>query len=304
MLSSIRVENVTLAPVSRSRAEIRAAGVVAFRPGRHVLLVHRPKYDDWSFPKGKLERGEHLAVAAVREAAEETGLHVRLGPPLPAQHYRVKGRPKRVEYWTARVVGEDDVSGFRPNDEIDEVAWVPLADAPAQLTYAMDRDTLAEAAKIRRKTRTLVVLRHGKARARSGWRGDDWDRPLLSQGHEQAQRLVPLLAAYDVTEVVSSTSTRCVQTVTPYAETAGWPLDLRPELSEEEAKPDPVAAVVADLVDRKKGAVVCTHRPVLPSVYDALDLRTKQRADDLEPGEALVVHLRKGRVVAVERVTP
>lgn len=293
-----------LAPVTRSRVDIRAAGVVAFRPGREVLLVHRPKYDDWAFPKGKLERGENAAVAAVRETDEETGLHVRLGPPLQPQRYVHRGRDKQVEYWTARVVGDDDVSGYLPNHEIDDVRWVPLDQAPDVLTYDMDRETLAEAAKMRRKTRAIVVLRHAKARARSTWRGDDRERPLTQRGHAEADRLVPLLAAYGVTEVLTSTSTRCRQTVAPYAETAGWEVTARRELSEEDATPGGVADAVVDAIDRKAGTVICTHRPVLPIVYDALELRPRQCADDLEPAEMLVVHLRKGRVVAVERQRP
>ncbi|QYJ03906.1 NUDIX hydrolase [Nocardioides panacisoli] len=290
--------------MSRNRAAVRAAGVVAFRPGREVLVVHRPKYDDWSFPKGKVERGEHLAVTAVRETAEETGLHVRLGAPLPQQQYRAKGRPKTVDYWTARVVGDDDVSGYEPNDEIDDVAWVPLAEAPDRLTYDQDRETLAAAAAQRRKTRALVVLRHGQARSRKAWSGDDRQRPLLQRGHGQADRVVPLLAAYDVTRVVTSSSVRCRQTVAPYAEMTGWdPLALD-SLSEEDADLDGLTAVITDLVDQKTGAVVCTHRPVLPLVFDALGLRKKHRAEDLSPAEMLVVHLRKGRVVAVERHAP
>ena len=94
--------------------DVRAAGAVVTRKGGDVLLVHRPRYDDWSFPKGKLDPGEHAVTAAVREVAEETGLDVRLGPPLPGQRYRLaNGRTKAVSYWTARVVGDDDVSRLR-----------------------------------------------------------------------------------------------------------------------------------------------------------------------------------------------
>ena len=75
------------APRSRDARDVVAAGAVVFRPGRQVLLVHRQRYDDWSFPKGKLDPGEHATTAAVREVGEETGLHVRLGPPLPEQRY-------------------------------------------------------------------------------------------------------------------------------------------------------------------------------------------------------------------------
>ncbi len=110
--------------------DVRAAGAVVTRKGGDVLLVHRPKYDDWSFPKGKLDPGEHVVTAAVREVAEETGLDVRLGPALGRQRYRMSnGRWKTVDYWTARVVGSDDVGHYRPNDEIDAVEWVPWKEA-------------------------------------------------------------------------------------------------------------------------------------------------------------------------------
>src|SRR5690349_10708665 len=154
-------------------AEMLAAGAVVSRKGPEVLLVHRPKYDDWSFPKGKLDPGEHATTAAVREVAEETGLDVRLGPPLPDQHYQVAAGPKVVHYWAGRVEGGDDVSTYRPNAEIDEVAWVPLDKAAARLTYPHDRDTLEHFLEVRKKTTPLVVLRHGKALPRKRFDGDD-----------------------------------------------------------------------------------------------------------------------------------
>lgn len=280
---------------------MRAAGAVVTRKGGDVLLVHRPKYDDWSFPKGKLDPGEHTVTAAVREVAEETGLDVRLGPALGPQRYRQSnGRWKTVDYWTARVVGKDDVSGYRPNAEIDEVEWVPWKDAARRLTYPYDRDTLAEARPLRRRTRALVVLRHGKARSRGAWKKDDRLRPLVRLGEAQAQRLVPLLAAFDVTVAHSSSSTRCVQTVTPYAEVTGWPVKLYDELSEEGATADGVVDLVDALLDGGESAVLCTHRPVLPTVLDALRVPEVK----LEPGGMLVVHHRKGRVVASEQLQP
>ncbi|TGN63684.1 NUDIX hydrolase [Nocardioides eburneiflavus] len=281
--------------------DVRAAGAVVTRKGGDVLLVHRPKYDDWSFPKGKLDPGEHTVTAAVREVAEETGLDVRLGPALGPQRYRQSnGRWKTVDYWTARVVGKDDVSGYRPNAEIDAVEWVPWKDAARRLTYPYDRDTLAEARPLRRRTRALVVLRHGKARSRGAWKKDDRLRPLLQLGEAQAQRLVPLLAAFDVTVAHSSSSTRCVQTVTPYAEVTGWPVKLYDELSEEGATAEGVVDLVDALLDGGESAVLCTHRPVLPTVLDALRVPEVK----LEPGAMLVVHHCKGRVVASEQLQP
>jgi 8-oxo-dGTP pyrophosphatase MutT (NUDIX family)/phosphohistidine phosphatase SixA len=281
--------------------DVRAAGAVVTRKGGEVLLVHRPKYDDWSFPKGKLDPGEHTVTAAVREVAEETGLDVRLGPALSPQRYRMSnGRWKSVDYWTARVVGSDDVSGYRPNAEIDDVEWVPWQDAVRRLTYPYDRETLAEARPLRRRTRALVVLRHGKARSRGAWKKDDRLRPLVQLGEAQAQRLVPLLAAFDVTVAHSSSSTRCVQTVAPYAEVTGWPVKLYDELSEEGATAEGVVDLVDALLDGGESAVLCTHRPVLPTVLDAL----RVPAAKLEPGAMLVVHHRKGRVVASEQLQP
>ena len=266
-----------------------------------MLLVHRPKYDDWSFPKGKLERWEHQTAAAVREVAEETGVHVRLGPPLKSQRYPIGRRMKTVYYWTGRVVGDDDVSLYRPNDEIDQVAWVRLDKAEEMLTYPYDRATLAEAKAVRRRSHAIVVLRHARARSRQAWRADDALRPLLKTGTAEADRLIPLLAAYDVTQVVSSPSIRCSQTVAPYADTTGWEIETRRRLSEEDFTAKGVQKVVDELLEGDQGAVICTHRPVLPVVYDALGLLAGEQAEELAPGEMLVVHVRKGGVVSVER---
>jgi 8-oxo-dGTP pyrophosphatase MutT (NUDIX family)/phosphohistidine phosphatase SixA len=284
--------------------EVVSAGAVVFGPGGTVLLVHRPKYDDWSFPKGKLDRGEHATVAAVREVEEETGLRVRLGVPLADQRYPIRAGTKQVHYWIGRVVGDGDVSGYEPNAEIDEVGWFPIDKARRRLTYEFDTDTLTEALGHHRKTRTLIVLRHSAARSRKAWRSDDRDRPLLATGRVHAARLGPVLAAYDVRRLVTSSSLRCVQTLAPYAGARDQKLRPEPLLSEEEASPRGVQKLVSRLVDglgkRKAsagGAVLCTHRPVLPWVFDALGI------DDpgLATGEMVVLHLRKGRVRASER---
>ncbi|MFB7127949.1 NUDIX hydrolase [Kitasatospora sp. NPDC056273] len=124
---------------------ILAAGAVLWLPGRpkksgrlgrpRIALVHRPKYDDWSLPKGKLEAGEGMAEAALREVREETGFHCLLGPELPTQHYRVQGRPKEVRYWAA----VPSSGSFRPNREVDRLDWLPAGKARARLTHDQDR---------------------------------------------------------------------------------------------------------------------------------------------------------------------
>jgi 8-oxo-dGTP diphosphatase len=284
--------------------EVVSAGAVVLGPGGTVLLVHRPKYDDWSFPKGKLDRGEHATAAAVREVEEETGVRVRLGVPLADQQYRIKVGTKRVHYWIGRVVGDGDVGGYQPNAEIDEVGWFPIDKARRRLSYEFDVDTLDEALAQAKKTRTLVLLRHSQARSRKAWRSDDRERPLLATGRQQAGRLAPVLAAYDVRRLVSSSSTRCVQTLEPYAAASGRRLRTDDLLSEEDASRGPVRRLVAEMTDWLEdrpasagGLVVCTHRPVFPWIFEALEL------DDpgLAAGEMLVSHLRKGRVRATER---
>jgi 8-oxo-dGTP pyrophosphatase MutT (NUDIX family)/phosphohistidine phosphatase SixA len=276
--------------------DVLAAGVVVLRQGR-VLLVHRPTYDDWSFPKGKLDRGEHAAVAAVREVAEETGVRVRLGVPLARQSYPTGGRTKVVDYWVGRVMGDPDVSGYLVNDEIDEVAWVPLDKARVKLSYPRDVETLREAQTVGKKTRALVVLRHGQARARKSWKRDDRLRPLVAEGHAQARAAVPLLEAYGVSRIVTSSSLRCVDTVLPYAERSGRPMTRSDDLSEEGATRRSVRACVEALVDSGEDAVLCTHRPVLADVYECLDVEPLGQAT----GELVVVHHRRGRVRSVER---
>lgn len=291
--------------MAQAPRDVLAAGVVAFRPGRRVLLIHRPRYDDWSFPKGKLDPGELLPAAAVREAWEETGLHVRLGPPLPEQRYEIAGRrTKSVSYWTARVLGDHDVGSFTATDEVDEVAWVDTDKAESILTYTHDRETLRRALRLRRKTVPLVVLRHGQARSRKSWRSDDRERPLLVRGQGQAQGLVPLLCAFAPTRIVTSSSVRCVQTVTPFADTTGWVLATTAALSEERASAKRVRRVVEEArraaVDEGLGTVICSHRPVLPRIFEELGVEDPQ----LAPGQILVLHLRKGVCVASESHVP
>lgn len=312
---------------------IPAAGTLPWRlrdGTLEVALVHRPRYDDWSWAKGKLDPGEAWAVAAVRETDEETGLAVRLGPPLPESRYLVLGRDgtpddKVVRYWAARVTGG---AGHLVN-EIDEVVWLDVPGAHARLDYARDREQLLALVRLHQTDRLdtwpLVLVRHASAVPRGTWKREDPQRPLTAAGHERAAALAPVLAAYGITRVVSSPSQRCLHTVQPYAVAAGVRLRTRSGLSEEgfASAPGKARRHLTRLLELAEPALLCTHGPVLPDLLADLERRldldkpasvevveafAEARDDRLVKGEALVCHVvghgPAARVVAVERHVP
>jgi 8-oxo-(d)GTP phosphatase len=295
---------VRLAPVA-ARKPILASGAVVCRRGKRgaeVLLVHRQRYDDWSFPKGKLDAGEHVLAAAIREVKEETGLTVHLGPPLPSVHYTVSrngaGSPKQVFYWAARPTEDHNVDDYVANSEIDKVAWTTIDKARRWLTYSYDVDLLGSLDPAAYQSSPLVVVRHAAAMKRSEHEGPDTLRPLHPNGQRQARRLVGCLAAYGITDVISSDATRCVQTVKPYARSAGLTISEDPIWSEEYEDRGELPQMVKRLLASDSPTALCTHRPVLPMMFDALGIDPGGR---LAPGEFVVIHRRKGRILATER---
>jgi len=287
-------------PISVRGPDVTAAGAVVLRKdnGGEVLLVHRPKYDDWSWPKGKQDPGEHITVTAVREVLEETGVEIRLDRPLARQLYGVSGgRAKTVDYWVGRVLGDPDVSAYPANDEIDQVAWVALDKARKLLTYADDIDLLDEVLHAPRRTSVLAIVRHGRATKRATWKGSDDERPLTQVGRTQARSLAPVLSAYGVTRVVSSDSLRCLHTVAPYARDHVLAIEAVPGINEEHSTAVTIETTVRSLLAGKENAVLCSHRPVLPQVFAVLGIAE----EPLAPGEMVVCHHRKGVVVATER---
>ena len=171
---------------------IEAAGGVVVRPSGEVLLVHRPRYDDWTLPKGKLHPGEDHRTAAVREVEEETGLRSTLGAELASSTYvDGRGRPKVVRWW-AMVPGEGT---FVPGPEVDQARWLPVADAAVLLSYDRDREILRSLTS-RPGTAAVLLVRHGDAGDRDRWQGDDRVRPLSPQGRRQALGLVEQLSGY------------------------------------------------------------------------------------------------------------
>lgn len=297
-----------MAPQAPPPAPVAAAGAAVLRRagGRtEVLVVHGAKYGDWVLPKGKLDPGESARAAAVREVFEETGVCIRLGPPLPVQIYGYRekrdgvSRVKTVDYWVGHVQGSSDVSGYSPNDEILAVRWVDVDKAPALLTHERDASVLHAALALHPHTTTLVVLRHAEARERKSWRGDDRRRSLNATGKHQSVALVPILGAYGVQRLISSSSRRCTDTVEPYAEASGCPVEGLDVLSEEDVSPEGVADVIAECLVEQRPTVLCTHRRVLPAVWPALGVAESS----MDKGGLLVVHHRRGRIAALERLS-
>jgi 8-oxo-(d)GTP phosphatase len=308
----------------------RAAGAVVWR--RHkgrllVALVHRPRYDDWSWPKGKLDDGEDWPVAAAREVHEETGLRVRLGQVLPPTSYPVLGPDglkavKEVRYWSAVVTGGDG----RLEHEVDKVAWLTPQKALRRLTYEHDRRQLAALMvadeEHRLRTWPLLVVRHAKAIPRKQWSKADWRRPLDERGARQSEAMVALLRAYDVQRVITSSATRCILTVAPYAKATKAKIHSSAVFSEEGFEEHPLTAgkAFAHALGRGSATALCSHGPLLPHLLNDLAMLAdptlpKVQADleeaareNLDKGEVLVAHLagsrKQVRVVGVERHPP
>lgn len=291
----------------RAAKQITAAGTVVLRDApdgqTEVLLVHRPRYQDWSLPKGKLDPDEYLVGCAVRETLEETGVNVRLGIPVDPIQYPVSAGMKTVFYWRSRVVGNGQ---HKANGEVDDSTWLTVRDALDLVTYADERPLIRQAVALPDST-PLVLVRHGKAMLRANWAGREVARPLDERGRRQSRLLVPLLDAYGVARLVSSSSTRCLKTLQPHAKAHHLELEAEATLSEEHGTQDPaaVAALMKRLVKETAATgvplAVCGHRPVLPTMLEAMKIPPRS----LQPGAALVVHLSPdAAVLAVELHKP
>jgi 8-oxo-dGTP diphosphatase len=281
---------------------VRAAGCIVWRYGStepEVVVVHRPRYDDWSFPKGKVDRGERPITTAAREVEEETGLRVRIGPRLRDDHYVMEttGQPKVVSYWIGHPPPRADVSGYEPNNEIDQVRWMSLSTARERLTYQRDVDLLEEFRVSAFRSSALLVVRHAEAHKRKTWKHDDSERPLSAEGRRTAEDLVPVLAAYGITRVVTSDAVRCVDTVLPYVNAHQAKMRLEPGISEEGASDSSLQEIAAEALKSDKRMALCTHRPVIPRLSAALGFPS----EEIDPGAIIVIHRSQGRIVSVEK---
>jgi 8-oxo-dGTP pyrophosphatase MutT (NUDIX family)/phosphohistidine phosphatase SixA len=317
---------------AHSEEEILAAGALLYtsRAGRiEVAVIHRPKHDDWTFPKGKLEPGEHVLAAAVREVTEETGIRPVLGPPLATVRYRVEGRPKRVDYWAARVgppsaaavpgdavpgdaVPGDAVPGAVPNGEVDALEWLAVPEATARLSYQHDVKLLERLVTMTGAagdagTAACILLRHASAGRKSDWPGDDLLRPLDARGQADAEALAGLLACYVPRRVISSAAERCLGTVRPYAERISAAIEAEPAFTArgQASRTEAARRCITGLIAGPDSMVICGHRENLPVLLNqALAVLGEQWAHDQDwtpPKSGFwVLHTGEGRLAALE----
>jgi 8-oxo-dGTP diphosphatase len=260
---------------------IRAAGGVVWRlanepsgdSGIEVALIHRPRYDDWSIPKGKLAAGESELDGALREVFEETGYRVRPGRALGEIHYMKKnsaGPPgeKVVHYWAMQAVG----GAFTPSREVDALRWLALEEAPDALTRVSDREVLERFTSGPAFTRTVLLVRHASAGNRKRWNEDDRLRPLDETGLEQAQELVRLLSRFEVEQIVAADVLRCIQTLEPLSESIGVEIKREPLLAQDgfPNREQEAVELVRKLEQAGEATAVCGQREVIPALVRRL----------------------------------
>ena len=288
-------------------AEVRAAGGVLWRyvdGSVRVALVHRPKYDDWSLPKGKLDRGEAAVVGGVREVLEETGFRALPGRPLGVSRYRVlhRGRDveKSVHWWAMRATGGQ----FVPSAEVDALRWLPVPSALAKVTGGYDCAPLKAFAAEPPETTTLLLVRHGSAGSRSEWSGADELRPLDAVGQAQAAALTDVLAAYGPARVLSAPPLRCVETVRPLAERLGVPVEPAPAAGEIASGHEPLADLLRELAEGGEPAVVCSQGGVIPQAVTALAAHLGVTQAPTPKGGCWALTFSGDRLLDVEETAP
>jgi 8-oxo-dGTP diphosphatase len=266
-----------------------------------VCLVHRPKYDDWSWPKGKREQNESLFRTAVREVGEETGTPAGLGPFLTTVEYPLNeegGRKrkgvsgsttKRVSYWMATPLDalqeQQRHVAFGPvhepdATEINDIRWTSIPQARHMLTHSTDRNVLDACVTRLRESAlgatSLIIVRHGKAESRKSWIGTDDVRPLTPQGAAASFALSRELACFAPARIVSSSWTRCADTVLPYALQSGIPLERDEDFTEEAYEENRHTVLNAldeclqSALREGRNTILCTHRPLFEGIFEEL----------------------------------
>ena len=282
---------------------IQAAGAVLWRKSDisqlEIAVIHRPRYDDWSLPKGKVESGESHISAGYREIQEETGYESTFGPEIGTVVYKLEGAPKEVRYWAAAATLK---TGTPNPKEVDEVLWLAPKKAKEKLTNKDERAIVDFFLEFGADTFPIILLRHAKALKRTEWDGDDGDRPLEHRGQLQAKRLLPIYLPYGISEVHTSDALRCIETIDLMARLIEKTPIFSADLSEYGYAKDREAPLdyVQDLKNRGISAIVCSHNPIIPKVVQKLVGKKyfKSMDRELEPAQAIVLHCRAGEVVA------
>ena len=288
-------------------ATILAAGAVLWRKSEkkkiEVLIIHRPKYDDWTFPKGKAEIGEPLIACAYREVLEETNIETAFGPYLGEVEYLTNDGKKKVSFWSAKVVKEKE---FKPNAEVDQLKWVEVTKVKELLTLDTDRKILEQFLQIEPDTKPLILLRHAKAVTRDEWQGEDDDRPLDSYGQNQAKRLLAMYQVFNLEQIHSSDAVRCYDTVVAIAKGLNIKLEVTGKLSESTFKKDKEKAFdyAKDLIKLNESVLLCSHNPILPKMLNKLTKKSEVDADEgkLLPADGWVIHRIGKEVIQIDRI--
>lgn len=279
--------------------QVPAAGGVLWRREAgelRIALVHRPKYDDWSLPKGKLDPGEPAVVAAVREVLEETGFHAVPGRTLGESRYRVlaggREAEKTVRWWAMRASGGE----FVPGPEVDQLRWVSLRSALARVSAGYDSAPLRVFESEPAETTQVLLVRHASAGDRDSWAGPDDERPLDPTGKEQAEALATLLAVYAPERILSAPLLRCLDTVRPLAERLS--LQVTPAAAAREDENDwgagPLVQLLRTLGRSGQNTVVCSQGGAIPAAVETL---TGTRDVPARKGSAWALTFCEGRLV-------
>ena len=288
-------------------ATILAAGAVLWRKSEkkkiEVLIIHRPKYDDWTFPKGKAEIGEPLIACAYREVLEETNIETAFGPYLGEVEYLTNDGKKKVSFWSAKVIKEKE---FNSNAEVDQLKWVEVTKVKELLTLDTDRKILEQFLRLEPDTKPLVLLRHAKAVTRDEWQGEDDDRPLDSYGQNQAKRLLAMYQVFNLEQIHSSDAVRCYDTVVAIAKGLSIKLEVTGKLSESTFKKDKEKAFdyAKDLMKLNESVLLCSHNPILPKMLNKLTKKSEVDADEgkLLPADGWVIHRIGKEVIQIDRI--
>jgi len=285
---------------------IQAAGAVVWRNNKNkteIAIIHRPKYYDWSFPKGKVEINESLIACAHREVLEETNIQTEFGAFLGDVEYLTPDGKKRVFFWAAKAVNQND---FNPNSEVDQLQWVEVKKVKELLTLETDKKILAQFVKFDFDTKPFILLRHAKAVTRDEWQGDDDDRPLDSLGQNQANRLLSIYQVYNLDQIHTSDAVRCYDTVNPMAKGLGIKLEVTGKLSESTYKKDKEKAFdyAKDLIKVDARILLCSHNPILPKMLNKITKKSDVDADEgkLSPADGWVIHRNGKEIIQIDRL--